>query len=65
MIVLCLAGLIAHIMSKALKRDITQYEVPLAYTLISLYVVNEVKVIRKNEESKEETKKINILARTC
>ena len=26
MIVLCLAGLIAHIMSKALKRDITQYE---------------------------------------
>jgi phosphate/sulfate permease len=26
LIVLCLAGLIAHIMSKALKRDITQYE---------------------------------------
>ena len=26
MIVLCLAGLIAHIMSKALKRDISQFE---------------------------------------
>lgn len=52
MLVLCLAGLIAHIMSKALKRDIVQYEV--SHKSLILCIANAIKTIGEAQVKEEE-----------
>jgi hypothetical protein len=56
MVVLTLAGVIAHIMSRALKRDMVQYEV--RYLLLgygkTILIVNETETIGETEAKEEE-----------